>query len=267
MPLQPTLFISHGAPNIVLHDSPARRFFDGLAGRLSRPDAIVVASAHYETEGPAVCVSARPRTIHDFYGFEPELYDMQYPAQGDPSLASRIAQLLTKSLGRTVAADENWGLDHGAWNPLSRIYPEADIPVVAVSIAPAADPAYHCALGRALSALREENVLLIGSGSMTHNLKRLMRDAPASAGPPDWVAGFMGWCETQLIAGEEEALLGYREAAPFARDNHPTDEHFLPLFFAMGAAGEGWRAERWHHSLSHGSLVMDTWAFLAASGQ
>ncbi|MGE0858420.1 MAG: class III extradiol ring-cleavage dioxygenase [Gammaproteobacteria bacterium] len=256
----PTLFLSHGAPNVALYDLPARRFFDGLAATLPRPRALLVASAHYATAQPAVTVATAPRTIHDFHGFEDTLYDMRYPAPGDPALAARVLELLRAELRVEGIADESWGFDHGAWSPLMRIYPEADIPLVLLSLDPRGDARYHFRLGRALSALRAEGVLVIGSGSMTHNLGRVRPPMDHDAAAP-WVRAFLAWMDDTLAAGDGEALCDYQRAAPHARDCHPSEEHLVPLMVALGAAGEGGRGTRLHHSITYGTLAMDAWRF------
>lgn len=256
----PTLFLSHGAPNVVLHDTPARRFFDGLAGALPRPAAILVASAHYEAAVPSLTAAAAPATIHDFSGFEPALYAMTYPAPGAPALAARAAVLIEAALGVQPVLDERWGFDHGAWSPLSRVYPAADIPVVVLSVNREAGAAAHVALGRALAPLRKAGVLVIGSGSVTHNLARLVPPMTNTAAPA-WVETFRDWLRERLAAGDEAALADYRAQAPHARDNHPTEEHLLPFHVALGAAGEGWRARLLHESVTFGTLAMDAWRF------
>ena len=260
MARMPTLFLSHGAPNITLHDQPARRFFDTLAANLPRPRALVVISAHYCAVAPAVTVSPAPRTIHDFSGFEPELYDLRYPAPGAPEVAAELLTLIKNALGRDGIADTEWGLDHGAWSPLIRIYPKADIPVVMLSLIANADAAQHFQLGRALARLRDDNVLVIGSGSMTHNLGRLKMPLDYDAAAP-WVTQFLAWIENNLTAGDAETLCTYRNSAPHARACHPTDEHLLPLFVAIGAAGENWRATNIHRGICYGTLSMDAWRF------
>jgi 4,5-DOPA dioxygenase extradiol len=256
----PTLFLSHGAPNVAIYDLPARRFFDGLAASLPRPRAILVASAHYAADVPAVTASSQPQTIHDFGGFEAELYDMQYPAPGAPEVAARALELIKQELGVQGLADHSWGFDHGAWSPLIRIYPRADIPLVLLSLKPRGDARWHYELGRALRALRDEGVLVIGSGSMTHNLGRLQPPMAHDAQAP-WVAAFMQWVNDKLAAGDAKGLCDYRQAAPHARDCHPTEEHFMPLFVALGAAGDDWQGTLIHHSMTFGTLAMDAWRF------
>lgn len=260
----PTLFVSHGAPDLILHALPAREFLASLgaslAARFKRPRAIVVASAHYD-EGlwPCVTAAAQPRTIHDFSGFDRRLYEMHYGAPGAPEFAARIVAALTTA-GMAARLDENWGFDHGTWVPLMLMYPAADIPVVAISIHLGANPEYHLRLGRALACLPADDVLVIGSGAFTHNLRETTPPADNSNAPA-WVQDFADWTGERLLAGDEATLLDYREKAPHAHENHPTDEHFTPLFVAMGAAGSGWRAERLHSSVTYGSVRMDMFAF------
>lgn len=256
----PSIFISHGSPMLALQDSPARRFLQGLGSSLARPSAIVVVSAHWEnTGGPAVSLALRPDTIHDFGGFPRALYEIVYPASGAPQVAERAARLLDDA-GLAVARDKARGLDHGAWVPLSLMYPDADVPVLQVSLVRGAGPAAHEQLGRALSALRHEGVLVIGSGALTHNLHEF-RGQPLAAPVPLWVSEFAAWMREKIEADERAALRDYRLRAPMAPRNHPTEEHLLPLFVAMGAAGEGAAARLLHTSVEHGILAMDAYAF------
>ncbi len=256
----PTLFLSHGAPNVALHDLPARRFFDGLAASLPQPRAIMVASAHYAAALPALTASEEPPTIHDFGGFEAELYAIRYPAPGAPELAIRALELIKQELAVQGIADHSWGFDHGAWSPLLRIYPKADVPLVLLSLKPNGDAHWHYALGRALRALRDEGVLVIGSGSMTHNLGRLQPPMTNDARAP-WVTSFLAWVDDRLTQGDASGLCDYRSSAPHARDCHPSEEHFMPLFVALGAAGDGSHATRIHRSVTFGTLAMDAWRF------
>jgi 4,5-DOPA dioxygenase extradiol len=256
----PTLFISHGSPMLAIDDSPARRFLLELGKTLPRPKAIIVVSAHWESmDGPAVSDASRPETIHDFGGFPAELFAIQYPAPGAPETAARAAELLEQA-GFSVKRSPNRGLDHGAWVPLRLMYPDADIPTTQISVMRGATPAEHEKMGKALNRLRDEGVLIIGSGSLTHNLYELRGhaiDAPA----PSWVSDFGTWMMTMLRDNQRESLLDYRRQAPSAARNHPTEEHLLPLFAAMGAAGEAAKAERIHASYEYGVLAMDVYAF------
>jgi len=254
-----SLFVSHGAPTLPLADVPARRFLEQLGTRLARPEAILVASAHWETERPAVTASAINSTVHDFFGFAPELYEMRYAAPGSVVLAKRVAALLGAA-GFACDLDTERGLDHGAWVPLFMAWPEADIPVLQVSLQSRLGPAHHLRLGRALAPLGEAGVLVIGSGSLTHNLAALSGD-DGNDRAPDWVGAFADWVADALEEGRSEELLDYRRRAPFAARSHPSEEHLLPLFVALGAAGAGARAERLHASVTRGGLRMDAFAF------
>lgn len=256
----PALFVSHGAPTLAIVDSPANRFLRELGKTLARPKAILVASAHWETRGgPAVSLAAQPETIHDFGGFPDALFAIEYPAPGAPETAERAASLLSDA-GFAVAQSPTRGLDHGAWVPLHLMYPDADIPVAQVSIVRGASPADHERMGRALAALRAEGVLVIGSGSLTHNLHEF-RGQPIDIAAPSWVSEFGNWMKARLDDNDLDALRAYRTRAPHAERNHPTDEHLLPLYVAMGAGGSGARAERLHASYEYGILAMDVYAF------
>ncbi|PWV65520.1 DODA-type extradiol aromatic ring-opening family dioxygenase [Plasticicumulans acidivorans] len=255
----PTLFISHGSPMLPLLDTPARHFLEGLAVTLPRPRAILVASAHWETLQPTVNAVSVNQTIHDFYGFPQALFEMQYPAPGSSELADQISDLLCAA-GLPCRTDTRRGLDHGAWSILRLIYPQADIPVVQISLQRGPGPAHHLQLGRALASLRERDVLVIGSGSFTHDLSRFRGQNLNAPSDPD-IAPFCDWMDAALREGRTADLLTYRHKAPFAVDNHPTEEHLLPLFVALGAAGEGAKAERIHNSNTYGMLRMDAYAF------
>lgn len=255
----PALFISHGSPDLPLHPSPARDFLAQLGQQFDRPQAILVISAHWTTPQPIVSAAPRPRTIHDFGGFPAALYQLTYPAPGAPELAVRVVDLLTAAgIKSGISADR--GLDHGAWNPLLLLYPHADVPVTQLSIQPHLDPAHHLAIGRALAPLRQQGVLILASGSATHNLWELGGYAPDAA-PPDWVTAFAQWLTDALTQSKTEALLNYRQLAPHAARNHPTAEHLLPLFVAFGAGGSAAKAIELHSSYSLGVLSMAAYAF------
>jgi 4,5-DOPA dioxygenase extradiol len=256
---QPALFISHGAPNLALHKTPAHDFLKHLGRDLPRPSAILVASAHFATRAPALSSDAKPDTIHDFgRGFEAELFAMHYDASGNPVLAKRAAKLLEQA-GLAPSLAENRGFDHGTWVPLILMYPDADIPVVQVSVQPQMGPAHHLALGAALAPLRDEGVLIIGSGAITHNLHELFGGGYGLSDPaPDWVHDFGDWAHERIEAGDRDDLIHYRARGPNAVRNHPTDEHLLPLFVTMGAAGHG---QRVHSSEQYGVLMMDAYRF------
>ncbi len=250
----PTVFLSHGAPTLILEDTPARTFLASLGKQLPRPRAIVAVSAHWDTDVPAVSLARQPETIHDFYGFPDALYRLRYAAPGAPELAERVAKLTG------AAHDAHRGLDHGAWVPAMLGWPEADIPIFQLSVQPAQSPAHHIALGRKLSALRAEDILVMGSGSATHNLRALVRGGGDSE-PEPWAREFDDWLAETVEKGDEAALADYRAQAPNAVDAHPTDEHFLPLHVAFGAAGEGARGRALHRSFTLGNLSMASYAF------
>ncbi|HTH95843.1 MAG TPA: class III extradiol ring-cleavage dioxygenase [Stellaceae bacterium] len=256
----PTVFVSHGSPAMVLSDVAARDFLAGLGRAIGRPSAILVVSAHWETRAPTVGTALRPQTIHDFHGFPAPLYQLRYPAPGAPDLAHEVTGLL-RAAGFEAAEDAARGLDHGAWAPLLLMYPEADIPVVPLSLQGGLGPAHHVDIGRALAPLRDRDVLVLGSGSFTHDLSRFRsgRDIDATAHPD--TEAFAGWMDKALQEGRRADLLAYRRLAPFAVENHPTEEHLLPLFVALGAAGPEARGEHLHGSTTYGFLRMDTYAF------
>lgn len=257
----PSLFVSHGSPMTALMDTPAHRWFKSFAKELPRPRAILLASAHFEEEVPVFTSDAKPEMIYDFGGFPKPLYEMVYSAPGDPELALKAAHLVNDAGWRTGLV-QNRGFDHGTWVPLKLMYPEADIPVVQVSVQQAEGSLHHIELGRMLAPLREEGVLVMGSGSLTHNLWELSRrrgDVDAQA--LDWVVVFTEWVAEKVESGDAKAIANYRTEAPHAKQNHPRDEHFLPLPFAMGAGGSNAKGKRVHASYDYGLLAMDAFLF------
>ena len=252
----PALFLSHGSPMLVFEDIPARHFIAGLGRQLQHPKAILCISAHWETERPTVSVAAAPETIHDFYGFPDELYRLHYPAPGAPTLARRVVELFEKA-GIDSAIDGDRGLDHGAWNPLLLIYPQADVPVTQLSIQVQLGPAHHAKIGRALQPLRDEGVLVLASGGAVHNLRQFHIDREQ---PAPWAVSFDDWLADRIAAGDEEALLAYRQNRPDGALAHPRAEHLLPLFVALGAGG-GVAGRPLHRSFAHGSLSMAAYAW------
>lgn len=248
----PSVFVSHGAPDLVLHDTPARRFLLQLGDRLPRPKAILVISAHWLTSTPAVSSAIAPSTIYDFGGFSPELYQMSYPASGAPALAERVSDLMLEA-GLECGLNSQRGLDHGAWAPLLLMYPNADIPVTQISLQPHLGPDYHFKLGKVLKPLRNEGVLILASGAITHNLRAVNLDG-LNDSAPEWAIAFDRWMADAIIHRRTEELLHYRRLAPFAKQNHPTEEHLLPLFVAIGAGGT--TATQLHSSFTYGALSM-----------
>ena len=256
----PSLYISHGSPMTALEPGQVGVRLAEIGRALPRPRAIVVATAHWLARQPMVGAAAHPQTVHDFGGFPPALYALQYPAPGDPALAREIQGLLD-SAGLPAGLDPQRGLDHGVWVPLRFLYPNADIPVVPVSIQPALGPAHAFAVGRALAPLRQRDVLVIGSGSITHNLHDF-RGGYGEGREAPYVKPFIEWAESRLRANDVPALLDYRCQAPHAERAHPTDEHLLPLFVAAGAAGgDALGAQRIDAGIDMGFLAMDIYRF------
>jgi 4,5-DOPA dioxygenase extradiol len=259
MTRMPALFISHGSPELAVRRTPAHKFLSDYARELPRPRAILVASAHWETTRPTVATGERPATVYDFGGFDPKLRDIRYGAPGAPEVARMAAGLLDK-VGFATATDAGHGWDHGVWVPLHLLYPAADIPVAQISIQPEADPAHHARIGAALRTLRDDGVLIIASGAMTHNL-RAFRGQPVDAPAPPWVTDFTDWMHAALTGDSRATALDYRNAAPHGVENHPEAEHILPLFVALGATAAGEPIRRVHGSYEHAVLAMDVYRF------
>ncbi len=255
----PVLFVSHGAPTLPIEPGETGAAWRKLGEQLPKPSAILMISAHWDTPVPTVSCAVQPETIHDFYGFPTELYKLQYPAPGAPQMAQSVVLALQQA-AIPVHLDDTRGLDHGAWVPLSLMYPTADIPVAQLSLQSNKDPAWHIALGRALRPLREQGVLIVGSGSITHNLRAIFKH-PQGEPAPVWVTEFCEWIAEKIEAGDIDALSAYRTQAPHAVQNHPTDEHLLPLFVALGAANKFEGAVRLNQVMTYGMLAMDAWVF------
>jgi 4,5-DOPA dioxygenase extradiol len=252
----PSLFISHGSPKLALQPGASGVALARLAAELPRPKAIVIVSAHWESNELTVNANPKPETWHDFGGFPAELFAVQYPAIGQPELSRHVVELLNDA-GLSPRMDNRRPFDHGVWVPLSLMYPQADIPIVQVSLPTRMGPALQTRIGKALAVLREEDVLVIGSGSITHNLYELDSQAgPESIAP--WALTFRDWMVEKLAANDDEALHDYRSQAPNAVRNHPSDEHLLPLYFARGAGGEFSVA---HTGFTMGALGMDIYRF------
>jgi 4,5-DOPA dioxygenase extradiol len=262
MARMPTLFISHGSPMLAIVDSAARRFLKDLGPQLPPPKAIIVLSAHHDTPTTEVTASAKPETIHDFGGFPDELYRLRYAAPGSRDLAEAVvAQLAAAGLPARLAPTR--GFDHGAWIPLSLMFSRADVPVLQVSIDSGRSPEYHFALGRALRPLRETGWLVLGSGGATHNLALYAhaRGRTDESAPPEWVEAFNEWTAGAIAARRFDDLFWYAERAPYAAQNHPTPEHYLPLFATLGAAHDDEQGVRIHSSYDRGLLSLDAYAF------
>jgi len=258
----PAVFVSHGAPTLAIEaHEPTHAFLQQLGKALPMtPRAIVCISAHWESRQPTLSAGATPETIHDFYGFPEALYRIRYGAPGDPALASRIRDLLGAD-GLVAALDDHRGFDHGAWVPLSLAYPRADVPVLQLSVQSALDAAHHVALGRALAPLRDEGILILGSGGATHDLRRASLGGRADPPVPADVRAFEAWLVEGIEAGATADLVAWEQRAPYARENHPTHEHFLPLFVPLGAAPEGTRGRVLHRTFAYGALSMAAFAW------
>jgi len=263
----PTLFLSHGSPMIAIEDSPTQRFLRRLGPvideRFGRPRAVVVMSPHSMSRNPLVLGALRHATVHDFGGFPPALYEIEYPAAGDPDLAHDVARRLAES-GFNVPAVDAGGLDHGIWTPLMHLWPRAEVPVVPVMLPALAPPAELTAMGEALAPLCDDGVLIVGSGSLTHNLGRVFGaggmpavDAPETAD----CAAFRAWVHETVAGHDHAGLLQWATLAPHARAMHPTDEHWRPFHFAVGAALPSTQAVRLHADVEFGCLAMDAYAF------
>ncbi|RZM81721.1 DODA-type extradiol aromatic ring-opening family dioxygenase [Leptolyngbya iicbica] len=251
----PTLFISHGAPDLPIREGATQTFLRGLFTEIPVPKAIAIVSAHWLTAQPTISSAAKPATLYDFGGFPPELSQLVYPAPGHPTLADKIANLLTAQ-GFPVRLNGQRGYDHGVWTPLILADPTGRIPVVQISMQPHETPAHHLRLGKALAPLRDEGVLIVGSGAATHNFGGFSDryDAP----PPDWAVAFDDWLANAIAQNNITQLLNYRQIAPFAARNHPTEEHLLPLFVALGAGGQG---RQLHRGFTYGAFSMAAYAF------
>ncbi|CAN6458432.1 unnamed protein product [Victoria cruziana] len=258
-----TFYISHGSPMMSIDEGiPARKFLESWTEKVmpgERPRAILVISGHWETADPCVnVISTTNPTIYDFYGFPRPMYELKYPAPGAPELARRVKELLQGAGFKKVKEDKSRGLDHGTWVPLMLMYPNADIPVCQLSIQLHKDAGYHYNMGKALSPLREEGVLVMGSGSATHNLRTMMPDGTP---PSKWAIDFDTWLKDSLLNGRYEDVNDYLNKAPYAKMAHPWPDHFYPLHVAMGAAGEEAKAELLHHSWTNGSMSYASYRF------
>ncbi|WP_122770021.1 DODA-type extradiol aromatic ring-opening family dioxygenase [Pseudomonas viridiflava] len=252
----PSLFISHGSPMLALQPGESGPALARLAAEMPRPRAIVMVSAHWESHELLVNGNPQPETWHDFGGFAAELFAVQYPAPGLPDLTREVVELLAAS-DLPARIDSRRPFDHGVWVPLSLMYPQADIPVVQISLPSRQGPELQTRVGKALAGLRADGVLIIGSGSITHNLGELNWNADSARVEP-WAQAFRDWMIDKLASDDESALHQYRSLAPHAVRAHPSDEHLLPLYFARGAGDEFSIA---HQGFTMGALGMDIYRF------
>jgi 4,5-DOPA dioxygenase extradiol len=253
------LFVPHGSPMFALHPGAAGAAMTRVVAQLPKPRAIVVLSPHWETAVPTVGFATRPETIHDFGGFDPRLYEMHYPATGCPEVAAQVVTAL-QAAGLPVAQDAHRGLDHGAWIPLRQMFPDAHVPVVPLSVQSHLGPEHAYRVGQALAALAQQGILVLASGNITHNLRDFMQVRMQGGATPAYVQAFADWIHTHMTARDVPALLAYRQQATGQRA-HPSEEHLLPLFTALGAAGDDAQAEAFFRGISDHVIAMDGYTF------
>jgi 4,5-DOPA dioxygenase extradiol len=256
----PSYFIAHGAPLIAIEDNEYTQFVNRLGRTLPRPNAIILFSAHWESPIQHVSNVEEYSTIYDFGGFPEELYRIKYPAKGKREITKEIEELFTKQ-GISFQVETNRGLDHGAWVVLRLLYPNADIPVIAMSINPNLSPEQQYKIGKSLSSLREKDVMIIGSGGTVHNLRALKWADDGKV--EDWALDFDEWLARHLRNWDTESLFKYRSLSPTAELAVPINgnEHFVPLFYAMGAADDQQKATLLHRSYRYGNLSHSVWQF------
>ena len=254
------LFVPHGAPTFALRPGAAGSAMTAAVSTLPLPRAIIIVSAHWDTAVPTVGFAERPETIHDFWGFPDELYSLRYPATGCREAANEVVAALTTA-GLPVATDAEHGLDHGAWVPLRLMFPEADVPVIPLSLQSRGGPQQAYALGQALAPLAAKGFLVIASGNVTHNLRDYQQAARNHGQTPAYVRQFTDWLADRLAANDIPALLDYRRQAPGAVQAHPSDEHLLPLYVALGAGGRVATAERFHAGIDDDVIAVDAHTF------
>ncbi|MEM7561791.1 MAG: class III extradiol ring-cleavage dioxygenase [Pseudomonadota bacterium] len=253
----PRLFLAHGAPDLVTADIPARKFLTDAGQRIQKPAGIVVISAHWCSGELQITGSSNHETIHDFNGFPNHLYQLFYKAHGAEWLNNKLVDTLDAA-GYTASPGSRKGLDHGAWVPLSLMFPEADVPIVQLSLLKTASPKFHFEVGQSLEKLRSEGILVIGSGGLVHNLGSLKSEGL----PPDhWANSFDSWLYEKIFDRDLESLFNYEKTSEFGSYAHPTSEHLMPLFVSMGAGNSDWRPHRIHHSFSYGNLSMASYSF------
>lgn len=253
----PSYFFAHGAPSIVLEHNDYTDFIKNFAAGTPKPKAIVLFSAHWEQSMQTISAADTYSTIYDFSGFQDELYRMTYPAKGEHSIREQIHSLFAKH-GIQSVLDEERGLDHGAWAVLKLMYPDADVPVVALSVNRYLTNEQQYQIGKALSELREQDVLIIGSGGTVHNLRRLKWQGE---GIDEWAESFDNWLQNVLETWDTNKLFSYRELAPYAEEAVPTNEHFIPLLLAMGAGDKNRQAKLLHRSYQFSNLSLSCWQF------
>jgi 4,5-DOPA dioxygenase extradiol len=247
----PALFVGHGSPMNAIEDNEWSRGWARVGAALPRPGAILCVSAHWQTRGVMVTAMERPRTIHDFHGFPEELHRTVYPAPGSPELARTTQEQVRTA---TVGADRAWGLDHGTWSVLARMFPRADVPVVQLSLDATREPAWHYELARELRGLRERGVLVMGSGNIVHNLPRLDRRLPRAGF--DWAVEFDARITELIDRGDHRAVVEYEALGRSAALSVPTSEHYLPLLYALAAKHEAEPIAYFNDAVTMGGISM-----------
>ena len=255
------LFVPHGAPTFALEPGAAGAAMSDVVQKLSPPRAIVVLSPHWATRTPTVSTATRLETIYDFYGFPEALYSIQYPATGCPEVAKLVATAL-RTAGFEVLEDSHHGLDHGAWQPLRQMFPDADVPIVPLSMQTHAGPEQAYRIGQALSSLAEQDIWVVASGNITHNLRDWQVAAATGGQTPAYVHRFADWVQHQLTSGNVATLLHYREHSADGRQAHPSEDHLLPLYVALGAAGPNAQAQDFYRGVNDYVISMDGYAFV-----
>lgn len=260
----PSLYVSHGAPLLAIEPGRTGPMLNALGRAVPKPREILVISPHWTTPTPRVNALAQPRILHDFGGFPRELYELQYPAPGAPQLAERTVGLLHDA-GLPATLDDQWGLDHGAWVPMRYLFPNANVPVTQLSLQRHQPPEYHYRVGQALAPLAREGVLIVASGSFTHNLHEVFRALDHEVTEAPYLQEFVAWFTDRLAVVDLPALFDYRAQAPHAERAHPTDEHLLPIFIALGAADDPTQQTHFDTGSTFGVLRMDAFAFGSAA--
>ncbi len=258
--LRPVLFVPHGSPMFALQPGAAGSALSAVAARIGNPRSVVVISPHWETDLPTIGTAPGLQTIHDFGGFDPRLFEIQYPATGCPEVARQVVAALSTA-GFQVQTDPQRGLDHGAWVPLRQMFPDADVPVVPISLQHQGGPHYAYAVGQALAPLAAQGHLIVASGNITHNLRDWQMLRQSSESIPDYVYQFSDWVHAQMMDRNTESLLNYRSIQPAGLQAHPRDEHLLPLFTALGAAGPTAQPEAFYRGVSDQVIAMDGYIF------
>lgn len=259
--IRSVLFVPHGSPMFALQPGAAGAAMSTLSTRLNTPRAVIVLSPHWETRVPTVGTATQFDTLHDFSGFDSRLYEIQYPAKGCPEVAKRVVTALV-SAGLPAETDAERGLDHGAWVPLRHMFPHADIPIVPISLQHHGGPQHAHRVGQALAPLAGQGFLILASGNVTHNLRDFQRLRTSEQSPaPNYVLQFADWLHARMAEHDIDSLLNYRSLQPTGVLAHPRDEHLLPLFTALGAAGADARPEAFFRGISDQVIAMDGYVF------